>query len=103
TSRSALVMSVLAQPMCLVGSTYLPPTLTDMWTPGRPCGEPAWPTACPLVTWSPAVTSSSDRYETDTSRPGAGSMVTVLSPATEPAKVTTPDAGAATTVPTGTP
>jgi len=49
------------------------------------------------------VTSTSDRYETDTLRPGAGSMVTVLIPATEPAKVTTPDAGAATTVPTGTP
>lgn len=30
-------------------------------------------------------------------------MVTVLIPATEPAKVTTPDAGAPTTVPTGTP
>lgn len=43
----------------------------------------------------------SARYETDTLRSGAGSMVTVLIPATEPAKLTTPDAGAKTGVPTG--
>lgn len=34
--------------------------------------------------------------------PGTGSMVTVSIPATEPAKVTTPEAGASTDVPKGT-
>jgi len=33
--------------------------------------------------------------------PGIGSMVTEVIPATEPANVTTPDAGASTGVPTG--
>jgi hypothetical protein len=49
---------------------------------------------------SPAETSTSDRYDNDTLSPGTGSMVTVLIPATEPAKVILPEAGARTPAPT---
>jgi hypothetical protein len=41
------------------------------------------------------------RYETDTLNPGTGSMVIDCIPATEPANVTTPVAGALTTAPGG--
>jgi hypothetical protein len=43
-----------------------------------------------------------DRYDTDTFSPGTGSTVTESIPATLPAKVTRPEAGARTTVPEGT-
>jgi hypothetical protein len=43
-----------------------------------------------------------DRYDKDTLKPGTGSMVTDLVPATDPANVTTPSAGAFTEVPAGT-
>lgn len=54
----------------------------------------------PLDTQAPEVARTSDRYESDTLKPGTGSIVTVLIPATEPAKVTRPDTGARTVSPT---
>lgn len=93
-------MSVGWHPMTRSGSTYLPSMRTDRWTPGVPCGEPAVPTGRPRVTLAPTDTPTSARYEADTLTPGIGSMVTVLIPATDPANVTTPDAGAATVSPT---
>lgn len=54
----------------------------------------------PLATQVPEPTPTSDRYESDTLKPGTGSIVTVLIPATEPAKVTRPDTGARTVSPT---
>lgn len=53
----------------------------------------------PLATQAPDVTRTSDRYESDTLKPDTGSIVTVLIPATEPAKVTRPDTGARTVSP----
>jgi|GEM_PF-3586987 hypothetical protein len=53
----------------------------------------------PGPTRSPASTDISERYETDTFD-GPRRIVTVLVPATTPAKVTSPPIGAATSVPT---
>jgi hypothetical protein len=50
----------------------------------------------------PEDTEISDRYDTETLKPATGSMVTERIPATEPAKVIRPEAGARTTVPAGT-
>ena len=101
TSLRALVMSVLRHPRNRAGSTYLPSILTERWTPGVPWGIPDRPTTWPRTTRDPTGTSSEDKYETEILSPGVGSMVTVRMPATEPAKVTLPDAGALTAVPTG--
>lgn len=57
----------------------------------------------PLVTRVPLATETDRRYDTEIFKPGTGSTVTEFIPATEPAKVTTPEAGALTSVPTGTP
>ncbi len=54
----------------------------------------------PLAIHAPDVTNTSDRYESDTLKPDTGSIVAVLIPATEPAKVTRPDTGARTVSPT---
>ena len=61
---------------------------------------PDSPTIVPRVTRCPALTTRLDRYETETLNPGTGSIVTEIIPATDPAKVTIPDAGARTGVPT---
>ena len=53
----------------------------------------------PLWTRRPLGIATDDRYELDTLMPGIGSIVTVFIPATEPAKVTVPEAGATTVVP----
>jgi hypothetical protein len=50
----------------------------------------------------PEETVISDKYDNETLKPATGSMVTERIPATEPAKVTRPEAGARTAVPTGT-
>ncbi|HEU4894967.1 MAG TPA: hypothetical protein VFT85_03935 [Acidimicrobiia bacterium] len=52
------------------------------------------------MTTSPVDTSTAERYDNDTLRPGTGSIVTVIIPATDPAKVTRPDVGARTPAPT---
>ena len=93
-------MSVSRQPRWRIGSAYLPSILVERCTPGPPCGEPARPIDMPRETMAPDVTPTSDRYETDTLNPGTGSMVMVLIPATDPAKVTRPEAGATTVPPT---
>lgn len=48
------------------------------------------------MTVSPELTPTADRYDTETLYPDKGSIVTVLIPATDPAKVTRPLTGAAT-------
>jgi len=70
-----------------------------MWTPGVPWGDPAAPTADPRLTFDPEWTRTSDRYDSETLKPETGSMVTVFIPATEPAKVTSPETGARTVSP----
>ena len=57
----------------------------------------------PRATTEPWLTSTVLRYDTDTLKPSTGSKVTDLIPATVPANVTSPSAGAMTSVPTGTP
>jgi hypothetical protein len=57
----------------------------------------------PLATRVALDTETDDRYDTEIFKPETGSIVTEFMPATEPAKVTTPEAGALTSVPTGTP
>ena len=74
----------------------------ERWTPVLPWGSPESPTLLPLATWSPNLADTSDKYDTETLKPATGSMVTVLIPATDPANVTRPVAGAVTSVPTGT-
>jgi hypothetical protein len=94
-------MPVPRHPTRPAGSTYLPSILVDKCTPGRPWGVPASPSPSPRATHRPVATSTLDRYETETLNPGAGSKVTVIIPATVPAKLTRPDAGAMTTAPAG--
>ncbi|CAN5823336.1 hypothetical protein BH23ACT4_BH23ACT4_07920 [soil metagenome] len=65
-----------------------------MWTDSVPWARPARPMLSPRPTTSPVATSIWLRYETETLRPDTGSMVTVFIPATDPANVTFPDAGA---------
>lgn len=67
-----------------------------MCSPPTPWATPVEPTVVPRVTMAPAAVVIADRYETDTFRPGSISIVTDFIPATEPAKVTTPVAGADT-------
>ena len=67
-----------------------------MWTPGTPWANPEWPITSPLRTQPPRCTTIEDRNETDTLSPGTGSIVTDRIPATDPAKVTLPEAGATT-------
>ena len=47
------------------------------------------------------VTSTLDRKDVETFSPETGATVTVIIPATVPAKLTRPATGALTTVPTG--
>ena len=68
----------------------------DRCTPSVPCGDPDIATTSPRFTVAPEDTDIEDRYESDTLNPGTGSMVTVFIPATVPAKLTRPDAGART-------
>lgn len=58
------------------------------------------PTVCPRRTYSPVLTPTLARYESETLNPATGSIVSVLIPATDPAKVTLPEAGALTCAPT---
>jgi len=95
-------MSVSRHPSWDSGSTYSPSILVDMCTPSWPWGEPERPTTSPLSMSDPEDTEISDRYDTETLKPATGSMVTERIPATEPAKVTRPEAGARTAVPAGT-
>jgi hypothetical protein len=74
--------------------------LVDMWTPGVPWGDPARPTIDPWVTTVPDLTWISDRYDNETLNPITGSMVTVFMPATDLAKVISPEIGARTGSPT---
>lgn len=73
-----------------------------MCTAGVPRSMPEVAITCPRLTEAPRVTWYPCRKETETLNPAAGSMVTDLIPATDPAKVTVPEAGARTSVPTGT-
>ena len=81
---------------------YSPSILVERCTPSSPWGEPALPTKSPRSTSLPDDTKITERYDSDTLKPGTGSMVTDLIPATEPANVTRPEAGARTAVPDDT-
>ncbi|MDF2729013.1 MAG: hypothetical protein K0T01_799 [Acidimicrobiia bacterium] len=92
-------MSVSRHPSWLAGSTYSPSILVDRWTPFTPWGDPDRPITSPRSTLDPDDCSISDKKLNDTLNPGTGSMVTDLIPATEPAKVIRPEAGARTCEP----
>lgn len=96
-------MSVDLQPSHGAGSTYCPATRTERWVDGSPCARPETPIWSLRSTTWPTATPTTERYETETLMPPAASIVTELVPATLPANVTTPETGAATTVPTGAP
>jgi hypothetical protein len=67
-----------------------------MWTASRSWARPAAPTWSPRTTRSPRTTSTESRYDRVVTIPRPWSMLTDNRPATEPAKVTTPAATAAT-------
>jgi hypothetical protein len=87
------VISVSRHSSWDIGFTYWPSILVEKWTPGMPCGVPALPRISPRATDCPVRTATSARYDTEALRPGTGSTVTVSMPATDPAKVTLPEAG----------
>jgi hypothetical protein len=68
----------------------------ERWTPGTPWGRPARPITWPRLTQEPSEAITEERNDTDTLKSGTGWMVTESIPATEPAKVTTPETGATT-------
>jgi hypothetical protein len=82
---------------------YRPSILVERCTAGTPWESPEVPTLWPRETHWPAECARLSRKDRETLKPGTGSMVMVRIPATVPAKVTRPEAGARTVEPSAAP